>query len=70
MMHNILLFFCNLSLVGMFLVSYVVLSYVAFIVVAIIAPVKFKVGDWLIVALAPLSVIGLAIYSLSSFKKQ
>lgn len=70
MMHNILLFFCNLSLVGMFLVAYVVLSYVAFIVVAIIAPVKFKVGDWLIVALAPLSVIGLAIYSLSSFKKQ
>jgi hypothetical protein len=70
MVHNILLFFCSLSLVGMFLVSYVVLSYVAFIVVAIIAPVKFKVGDWLIVALAPLSVIGLAIYSLSSFKKQ
>lgn len=70
MVHNILLSFCNLGLVGMFLVSYVVLSYVVFIVVAIIAPVKFKVGDWLIVAFAPLSVIGLAIYSLSSFKKQ
>lgn len=58
------------NLLYILLLSYAALCYGAFITIAFIVPIKFKVGDWLMVALAPLSVIGLAIYSLSSFKKQ
>lgn len=52
------------------LLTYAALCYGAFITVAFVVPTKFKVGDWLMVALAPLSIIVLAIYAFLSFRKQ
>lgn len=52
------------------LVSYCALAYGAFITVAFIVPTKFMLGDWLMVVFAPLTLIGLFIYSLSTLKKK
>lgn len=52
------------------LLTYAALCYGAFITVAFVVPTKFKAGDWLMVAFAPLSIIVLAIYAFLSFRKQ
>lgn len=70
MAYSVLQFFCDLGLVGILLVAYAALSYGAFITVAMMVPVKFRVGDWLMVAFAPLTLICLFIYQLSTLRKK
>lgn len=63
-------FFVDLGPIGIILFMYVMLAYGAFITVACIVPVRFKVGDWLMVAFAPLTLICLFIYQLSTLRKK